>query len=95
MLRLLLQQTEFVPDIEMWAIEEYIQNGVRCAGIVTQLIREPDALGGGVVKVCRAMSIFVPEETEDEAVRVEVVHRPGLDVVHFDQLDVAHAEFAR
>ena len=68
----------------MWAIEEYIQNSMRCTGVVAQLIREPDALGGGVVKVCRAMRIFVPEEAEDEAVRVEVIHSPGLDVVHFN-----------
>ena len=95
LLRLFLQGPQFVPNIEMWAVEEHVQDSVRGTGVVAQLVREPDALSSGVVKVCRAMSIFAPEETEDEAVRVEVVHRPGLDVVHFDQLDVAYPEFAR
>ncbi len=60
--------------------------------VIAQLVCEPHALRGGVVEVCCAVAIFAPHEAEYEAMGIQVLDGPWLDVVELDELEAFDPE---
>jgi hypothetical protein len=78
-----------VANIDIWTVEDDIEKGMRCARVIAELIRKPNAFSGGVVKVCGSMGVLAPEKTEDESTWIKVVDCPRLYIVHFNKFQVA------
>jgi hypothetical protein len=68
---------------------------LRSAGIIDELIGEPDLLCSWICKVSWAMTILVPQEAEDEAARCEMVGCWWLNAIQFNDFEPAHTDFAQ
>jgi hypothetical protein len=91
---LLPKLCQLVPSINMWAVQQDVQDGMGSTGVVAELVREPHAICSGVIKIRRTMGVAPPHEAEYQAVGSEMIDGPGLDVVELDELESMNAESA-
>jgi len=79
-------------NVDFGTIHEYVEDGVRSAGIVAQLIRKPDTFGSRIIEICQTVVVLMPHEAEDKTVWFQVIHGPRLDVVELDQFKAVYPE---
>jgi hypothetical protein len=85
---------QFVPNINVRAVQQDVQDSMGSARVVAELVREPHAICSGVIKIRRTMGVASPHEAEYQAMGSEMVNGPGLDVVELDELESMNAESA-
>lgn len=91
-LRLLPEHRQLRPNFNVGAVQRDVQDGQRGARVVAELVREPHPLRGRVVEVAWPVRVLAPHEAEHQPARTEMVHRPWLDIIQFDQLETANSE---
>jgi len=64
------------------------------ARVVAELVRKPNAICSGVIKIRRTMVVAAPHEAKYQPMGSEMVDGPGLDVVELDELESMNAESA-
>lgn len=85
---------QFVPNINVRAVQQDVQDGMGSACVIAELICEPHAICSGVIKIRRTMGVASPHEAEYQTMGLEMVDGPGLDVVELDELESMNAESA-